>query len=55
LGEVFSVLRERYQLPAELDIPRERLRSLRDIAAGLQSYVGAPSLPPAESPAAPAR
>jgi enoyl-[acyl-carrier protein] reductase III len=54
LGEVFSVLRERYQLPAELDIPREKLRSLRDIAAGLRPYVGASSSPSVESPAAPA-
>lgn len=46
LGEVFSVLRERYHLPGELDIPRESLRSIRDIAAGLASYV-APAPPPA--------
>jgi enoyl-[acyl-carrier protein] reductase III len=43
LGEVFSVLRERYRLPETLDIPRERLRTLRDIAAGLAPYVSAPS------------
>jgi NAD(P)-dependent dehydrogenase (short-subunit alcohol dehydrogenase family)/acyl carrier protein len=54
LGEVFSVLRERYRLPSELDIPRDQLRSLRDIAAGLRPYVGAPSPPPVESMAAPA-
>jgi NAD(P)-dependent dehydrogenase (short-subunit alcohol dehydrogenase family)/acyl carrier protein len=54
LGEVFSVLRERYKLPGELDIPRERLRSLRDIAAGLQPYIAAPPPPSMEATVAPA-
>ena len=40
LGEVFSVLRERYTLPAELDVPKERLRSLREVAAALAPYLG---------------
>ncbi len=35
LGEVFSVLRERYPIPAEFEVPKERLRSLRDVAAAL--------------------
>ena len=35
LGEVFSVLRERYPIPAELDVPKEQLRSLRAVAAAL--------------------
>jgi NAD(P)-dependent dehydrogenase (short-subunit alcohol dehydrogenase family)/acyl carrier protein len=39
LGEVFSVLRERYALPADLDMPREQMRTLRDIAAGLMPYM----------------
>ncbi len=42
LGEVFSVLRERYQIPAELEIPRNGFRTLRDIAAGLIAYTGGP-------------
>jgi enoyl-[acyl-carrier protein] reductase III len=49
LGEVFSVLRERYQLPAELEIPRNGFRTLRDIAAGLRPYVGGSGTPAAES------
>jgi enoyl-[acyl-carrier protein] reductase III len=47
LGEVFSVLRERYTLPAELDVPKDQLRSLRAVAAAL-----APFLAPAAAPAA---
>jgi enoyl-[acyl-carrier protein] reductase III len=43
LGEVFSVLRERYRLPEKLEIPRERLHSIREIAAGLSGYVGGPT------------
>ncbi len=43
LGEVFSVLRERYKLPEELEIPRNGFRTLRDIAAGLIAYAGGPS------------
>ena len=39
LGEVFSVLRERYALPTELDIPKERLRSLREVAVALGPYL----------------
>src|SRR5262245_14050395 len=35
LGEVFSVLRERYPIPAELDVPKDQLRSLRAVAAAL--------------------
>ena len=42
LGEVFSVLRERYALPVELDIPKERLRSLRDVAEALGPFLAPP-------------
>lgn len=35
LGEVFSVLRERYPIPAELGLEKEQLRSLRAIAVAL--------------------
>lgn len=55
LGEAFAVLRGRFPLPEELDIPRERLRTLRDIAAGLRHYVGADLSPAAESMPAPGR
>jgi NAD(P)-dependent dehydrogenase (short-subunit alcohol dehydrogenase family)/acyl carrier protein len=41
LGEVFAVLRERYNLPAELDMPREQFRTIAGIAAGLSQYLGA--------------
>jgi len=50
LGEVFSVLRERYQLPEELEIPRNGFRTLRDIAAGLKPYVNGSSSALSQSP-----
>lgn len=50
LGEVFSVLRERYQIPEELEIPRNGFRTLRDIAAGLLPYAGGPSSSLSQSP-----
>jgi NAD(P)-dependent dehydrogenase (short-subunit alcohol dehydrogenase family)/acyl carrier protein len=50
LGEVFSVLRERYRLPAELEIPRNGFRTLRDIAAGLKPYVNGSSSALLQSP-----
>lgn len=40
LGEVFSVLRERYSIPAELDVPKEQLRSLRGVATALAPVIG---------------
>ncbi|HEY6328435.1 MAG TPA: SDR family oxidoreductase, partial [Blastocatellia bacterium] len=49
LGEVFSVLRQRYCLPDGLEIPRESLRTLRGIAAGLVSVGGIESRGDAES------
>jgi enoyl-[acyl-carrier protein] reductase III len=49
LGEVFAVLRERYNLPAKLDMPREQFRTIAGIAAGLAEYMGA-AQPAAASP-----
>lgn len=49
LGEVFSVLRERYRLPDELEIPRNGFRTLRDIADGLKPYAAGPSSRPLQS------
>ncbi|HEX8030774.1 MAG TPA: SDR family NAD(P)-dependent oxidoreductase, partial [Vicinamibacterales bacterium] len=43
LGEVFSVLRERYPIPAELDVPKEQLRSLRAVAAALTPLLAPPA------------
>src|SRR5687767_1705752 len=47
LGEVFAVLREQYNLPEKLDLPREQLRSIGGIAEALQVYLKAatPSTP----------
>jgi NAD(P)-dependent dehydrogenase (short-subunit alcohol dehydrogenase family)/acyl carrier protein len=45
LGEVFSVLRERFHLPEHLDVPREKLRSIREVGAMLVPYVAAPPVP----------
>lgn len=39
LGEVFSVVRERYAVPKELDTPRESLRTLGDVARALAPYM----------------
>ncbi len=55
LGEVFSVLREQYALPEQLDIPREQLKTIAGIAGALSRHLGrieAPARPAA--PAAPA-
>jgi enoyl-[acyl-carrier protein] reductase III len=45
LGEVFSVLRERYSLPPmnEMDIPPENLRSVSDLAKVIDEYTSASS------------
>ena len=42
LGEVFSVLRERYKLPEQLEIPRNGFRTISSIATGLVAYIGGP-------------
>jgi enoyl-[acyl-carrier protein] reductase III len=39
LGEVFAVLREKYNLPEKLDIPREKLKTIGGIADSLHDYV----------------
>jgi enoyl-[acyl-carrier protein] reductase III len=39
LGEVFAVLREKYNLPEKLDIPREQLKTIGGIAEALHDYV----------------
>lgn len=39
LGEVFSVLRERFHLPEELVVPREQLGTIRQIAVGISRYI----------------
>jgi len=39
LGEVFAVLREKYNLPEKLDIPREELKTIGGIAVALNEYI----------------
>ena len=39
LGEVFSVLREKYDLPAKMDIPREKLKTISGISHALHEYL----------------
>src|SRR4051812_29841600 len=39
VGEVFGVLRERYNLSDKLNIPRENLRNIESIAAGLREFL----------------
>ena len=52
LGEVFAVLRERYDLAENTGIPREKLRTIASISEALEEYlkaaapVGAPAAPP---------
>jgi NAD(P)-dependent dehydrogenase (short-subunit alcohol dehydrogenase family)/acyl carrier protein len=46
LGEVFAVLREKYDLPEKLDIPREKLKTIGGVADALHDYVsGGEALP----------
>jgi NAD(P)-dependent dehydrogenase (short-subunit alcohol dehydrogenase family)/acyl carrier protein len=59
LGEVFAVLREKYGLPAAMDLPREQLKTIAGIAETLSLYVvdrsavsAAPPAPVAPSVAA---
>ena len=51
LGEVFAVLRERYNLPEDLQVPRESLKTIASITDALRAHV-APAAPPAPAPAA---
>jgi NAD(P)-dependent dehydrogenase (short-subunit alcohol dehydrogenase family)/acyl carrier protein len=39
LGEVFAVMREKYSLPEQLDIPREKFRSIGSISEALYEYI----------------
>jgi NAD(P)-dependent dehydrogenase (short-subunit alcohol dehydrogenase family)/acyl carrier protein len=39
LGEVFAVLRERYDLPEQTDIPREKLRTIASISEALEAFL----------------
>ena len=50
LGEVFAVLREKYGLPAVMDLPREQLKTIAGIAESLSHYVAEK---PTEFPAPP--
>ena len=50
LGEVFAVLRERYDLSENTDIPREKLRTIASISEALEEYL---KTVPASAPPAP--
>jgi enoyl-[acyl-carrier protein] reductase III len=39
LGEVFAVLREKYDLPEKMDLPREKLQTIGGVAEALFDYV----------------
>jgi NAD(P)-dependent dehydrogenase (short-subunit alcohol dehydrogenase family)/acyl carrier protein len=52
LGEVFAVLRERYNLPAQLDMPRERLKTIAGIAESLEHFVFSNATPAVNGAAA---
>jgi len=49
LGEVFSVLRERYDLAENAEIPREKLRSIASICEALEEHLKK-TMPPAAVP-----
>jgi len=51
LGEVFAVLRERYNLPENIPIPREKLRSIGGICEALEEHLHS-ATPAASTPAA---
>lgn len=46
LGEVFAVLRAKYGLPEQLDIPRDNLKTIAGIADSLRDYVSHREAPP---------
>jgi enoyl-[acyl-carrier protein] reductase III len=50
LGEVFAVLREKYDLPEKLGVPAEELRSIGSIAAALRRYLEGLDRQPAAPP-----
>jgi len=43
LGEVFAVLRERYHLPEDMEIPRESLKTIGAVTDALRSYIAVPA------------
>src|ERR1051326_4321293 len=43
LGEVFSVLRERFDLSDKLDISREHLLTISGVTKALASFIGVPA------------
>src|ERR1700752_526421 len=47
LGEVFAVLRERYDLPPQIGIPPEELKTIGSIAHALRRYLSTAAAPPA--------
>ncbi len=51
LGEVFAVLRERYDLSENTNIPREKLRTIASISEALAEYLK--TVAPVAAPAAP--
>ena len=53
LGEVFAVMREKYSLPEQLDIPRESFRTIASITEALQDYLGGAAVLKAEENAPP--
>jgi NAD(P)-dependent dehydrogenase (short-subunit alcohol dehydrogenase family)/acyl carrier protein len=47
LGEVFAVLRERYELPPQIGIPPEELKTIGSIARALRRYLSTAAASPA--------
>lgn len=45
LGEVFAVLREKYRLPEQMDVPPEELRTIGAIATALRRHLTAAATP----------
>ena len=39
LGEILAVLRERYSLPADVEVPREKLKTISGISDALRAYL----------------
>ena len=54
LGEVFAVLREKYDLAENADIPREKLRTIASISGALEGHLKAEHLKAVPRGAAPA-
>jgi len=54
LGEVFAVLRERYELPPQIGIPPEELKTIGAIAGALRRYLSTAAPPAVEAEVPPA-